>query len=64
MQITEITVGVTDVHKLANYEYVKPEFRITAILEEGDKPDEVTKKLQDYARYQVAQYINTRIKDK
>ena len=46
MQITTVTVGLTTSVKIAPYEYAKPEYSLTANLEDGDSLEQVTTELK------------------
>ena len=61
MTITEVTVGMVDTFKLGNYEYIKPEIRVTAKVEKGESADEVIDKLEDYVINEIRVFIKKRL---
>ena len=56
MRITEITVGLIDSIKVDNYQYKKPEIRVTAQLDEGEDYKEAQDKLTAYVKAQMERY--------
>ena len=61
MKIVEVTVGMVDTQKIGNYEYIKPEIRMTANLEEGESANEVISKLEDYIINETKVFIKKRL---
>jgi len=53
-KITSVTVGLTTSVKIAPYEYVKPEFSMTAQLEKWDKASEIIAELKELVNTELA----------
>jgi len=45
-KITQVTVGLTDSVKVADYKYVKPHISMTAVLDDGDTLEDVLEELR------------------
>ena len=61
MTITEVEVGLTDSFKVDNYQYIKPELRIKAKIEEGEDPKEVIDRLEKYISKELKSFIDHHI---
>lgn len=61
MTITEVEVALQDSYKVDNYQYIKPEIRVKATIENDESADEVVNKLEDYIINELQVFIKKRL---
>jgi hypothetical protein len=63
MKLTEISIAYTQTYNLGNYSNVKPEIRLTAVLEDGDNPEQIMAELQAQAQAHIHEVIDTTLEE-